>query len=134
MKQILSYTIALAFHSVLLAAGTVGGGGPPALTQLESEPLSAGTAGLFTDERGQLGLGVRGEIGEEIRLSADGVSGFKINKGDLKKLGDHSVQTLEALSLGNSETLRSYQVRAGDAADELILHDRRELIRRSVKK
>jgi hypothetical protein len=133
MKKYLSYTIVLAIHSLPLAAGTVGGGGPPALTQLESELLQAGTAGLFTDEAGRLGLGVRGEISEEIRLSSDGMLGFKINKDDLKTMSDYSVQTIDTVSLGASGVSRSYQVTAGDVTDELILKDRRQLMRNSIK-
>jgi hypothetical protein len=132
MKKYLSYTIVLAIYSLPLAAGTVGGGGPPALTQLESELLHAGTAGLFTDEAGRVGLGVRGEISEEIRLSSDGILGFKINKNDLMKISDYSGEPIDAVSL-SSGTSRSYQVTAGDLANELILKDRRQLMRSSVQ-
>jgi len=134
-KTFLSHIIAAFFYSMPLAAGTVGGGGPPARPQLEMELLQNARAALFTDDLGNIALGVRVETSEEIRLSSsEGPDGLKISKEDLKTMSDLSIELIDAVSLGNATAVtHSYRVLDGDNNIGFTLKDRRKIMREFVK-
>ncbi|HYX39687.1 MAG TPA: hypothetical protein VE954_41850 [Oligoflexus sp.] len=139
-------TAALFPISIIAAygGGSMGGGGPPALDQLEQMLMTnseAATAGLFTTEAGSIGLGVRGALDKKILLSKASVApqSLKISESDFNTLDSSKFgSSIDAVSFGNDavsneEAVRSYQISDGDKPGELILNDRREIMRAAIR-
>lgn len=122
-------------------AGGIGGSNPPAREDLEVMLLSRADlseAGLFTTESGDINLGVSGALGDSLALSKFTArpQALKISDADFNILGraEHRAKPVDAVSLGQESTVRSYTIEDGNALGELILVDRRKLIRSAVVK
>jgi hypothetical protein len=152
--KILSLKIVVAaslLSTVVNAGGSSGGGIPPAREQLEQVLLSRdmANAGLFRNEVGGINLGVKGPLDQSLVLaksslmSARSAGIISISAEDFDVLGASASNHVEAVNLGISKPktenivplviTRSYNIESGDNLGELILKDRREAARDSVK-
>jgi len=129
-----AYLISIAIFGQCALAGTmVGGGGPPAKTALLLELMSKapGSAGLFDSGNKELGLLVNGELPNELVVSPYSAAGSMVSTPD----ADFSLLTkkknIDAFSIDGA--IRSFQIEDGDKLNTLILKDRRDLIRTSIK-
>ncbi|HYX36867.1 MAG TPA: hypothetical protein VE954_27480 [Oligoflexus sp.] len=124
--------------SKLIAGGTGGGSGPPAKEKLEEMLMSAdmAAAGLFRTETGEINLGINRSLSSEMVLTRSTMmsQALTMSEADFAALSDSQNRTIEAVSVGlPEEKAKSYRVDDGDRLGELILKDRREVARNSVK-
>jgi hypothetical protein len=124
--------------NTLIAGGTGGGSGPPAKEKLEEMLMSAdmAAAGLFRTETGEINLGINRSLSSEMVLTRSTMmsQALTMSEADFAALSDSQNRTIEAVSVGlPEEKAKSYRVDDGDRLGELILKDRREAARNSVK-
>lgn len=150
--KILSWKIVVAaslLSTVVYAGGSSGGGIPPAREQLEQMLLSQDMAhaGLFRNEVGGVSLGVKGPLDHSLILTKSSLMStrsagiFSISAEDFDALGTSESSRVDAVLLGipRGESIepivisRSYNLESGDKLGELVLNDRREVARGSVK-
>jgi hypothetical protein len=129
--------LVLSVISTTVFGGVIGGGsGPPAKEALEQMLLARelGSAGLFLNEEGNVGLGVNRPLGSDLVLTRSRVTpqALSMSATDFETLANSRV--IDAVSIGfpDSET-KSYRVDEGNLVDEIVLRDRRELARNSIK-
>ncbi|MDQ3235385.1 MAG: hypothetical protein M3Q07_26540 [Pseudobdellovibrionaceae bacterium] len=136
--------LASMFLTATIYAGGIGGSNPPALESLEEVLMARAetvSAGLFTTELGSVGLGVKGPLAKEILLSKASLrpQSLMISESDFNALNTSRFgKTIDAVSLDKvplptEQQARSYQINDGDSPEELILKDRREIMRSAVK-
>ncbi|HYX38228.1 MAG TPA: hypothetical protein VE954_34435 [Oligoflexus sp.] len=122
----------------LAIAGSTTGSGPPAKEALEEMLMSKdlGSAGLFISDKGDVGLGVNRALDSQIVLTRASFStqSILISPLDFDALSKSATRLIDAETIGSREaTAKSYRVEDSDNADELILKDRRDVARSSVK-
>jgi hypothetical protein len=120
-------------------AGSSSGTGPPSLEALAetllSQDLGAG-AGLFLNKAGDLNLGINRSLDSDLVLSRSksATNALTISESDFESLSGSKNRNIDAVTIGVLEAeARSYMVEDGDKPGELILKDRRERGRNSVK-
>lgn len=139
----LSYTcspiliLALALTTDVLAGSGVGGGGPPAKEMLDQMLMSYTdpSAGLFSRPVGDFGLSVRGNMTSNLSLTTSSdTQSLRISRVDFDLL--RAANTVDAVPAGDisvDPTSKSYRIEDGDREGELLLKDRRAVMRDSVK-
>jgi hypothetical protein len=144
MKKILWIVPALIANflvsSLAVSGGTSGGGSPPAMKDLQEMLMSNPelNAGLFDRGDGEIGLGLRGSLEPKLRVLKTNVQSDTITLTDidfdlLSKNKTVDAKNLSNLSSADSELSRSYAIQDGDSLGELVLKDRRQISRESVK-
>lgn len=134
MKGI-AFSIFILNASSAIAGGGMGGGTPPArevLEQILMENQSI-SGGLFDLGNGKIGLGLKGSLEPELRIFKSGVQTQALKLSELDFDLVRSNGTVDAVNLANLELNRSYAVEDGDSLGELLLRDRRQRSRESVK-
>ncbi len=120
-------------------AGSSSGTGPPSkaeLTQMLMEKEIGAGAGLFLNESGNTVLGVNRTLDSSFVLtrSRSAIHSLSISTEDFDRLTNSQVRAIDATMVGvPQEISKSYTVEDGENLDELILKDRRESARGSVK-
>lgn len=92
------------------AGGVAGGGGPPAIIDLQTLLSGPALATVFELDNASLAVGVAGELTPEISLNRNVVQGFE-------RLEDET--TIQAVNLSGDR--RSYQVMRDGSADTILL-------------
>lgn len=138
MKKELVLT-AILQASVCFAGSGVGGGTPPALSDLSLEIMRSepGSAGVFDNGAGDVGLLAKSELLSTLNVSKLSLQSGGISNGTLTVSDeDFSLLSLRKKPLDaidvNGRTA-SYRVEAGETLDQIILKDRRKAVRAAVR-
>lgn len=124
----------LAVTGPVLAGGVAGGGGPPALKNLqEMVQASERKTAVFAWDAERLGLGVDAELQPQMSVTRDAsnATALRVSSEEFARIAE-STPKLEVINLHGD--MRSYHVRDGSEPNTLILMDRRELVRRGLSR
>lgn len=135
MKKIISLGSAF-ITAAAYAGGSIGGSNPPALQDVYMLDAASDVATLFTDSDGRISLVTRSELKDELLLGKARIQPqtLKISESDFSLLAspDRS-KTLDVFNPDQNAQSRSYWIEDGNSVDEILLKDRREMIRSPVK-
>lgn len=139
MKK-LAFSVAVLNASAAIAGGGMGGGTPPAREALEKILMENQNmnGGQFDLGRGKVGLGLKASLEPELTLSRSSfqTQGLRLSDVDFDSLKLN--QAVDAVSFqnpaeGDMELSRSYRIEDGNYTGELVLKDRRQIMRESVQ-
>lgn len=139
MRYIIFVIIVMAITGQSFAGGSSGTSTPPGREKLTQELMMAepGKAGVFDTGAGDIGLLAKSELLSTLTVSKSSLQSRSNSTGDLA-VSDEDFSLLSAITKplyavsingGNA----SYRIEAADTLNQVILKDRREIMRLMVK-